>query len=260
MKRIHLFEFEDFSWFPRFLRKCLTRYIQAIHRLLNTDQTLAELLVKVLPKRTQPQIIDLCSGSGGPMPDVLKIIRKQVGLENTRLLLTDLYPDLASAVIINKKNDQISYLTEPVDASQLGDEHPGLRTMICSMHHMKPETVKSILRSAMENRQPILTYEISDNSFPKWIWWISIPINIIMVLFITPMVRPMSWQQVVFTYIIPLLPLIIAWDGAVSNARTYTLDDLDIILKDLKSDDYTWEKDAIPGKGGRKIYLMGRAR
>ncbi len=259
MKRIQLFEFEDFAWFPRFLRQCLTRYIQAIHRLINTDQTLADLLAKVLPHSAQSQIVDLCSGSGGPMPDVLKIIREQEGLENTSLLLTDLYPDLAGAEIINKTNDHISYLTEPVDASQLGDGHPGLRTMICSMHHMKPEAVKRILRSVMESRQPILTYEISDNSFPKWIWWISIPINIIMVLFITPTVRPMSWQQIVFTYFIPILPLIIAWDGAVSNARTYTLDDLDIILKDLKSDDYTWEKGTIPGKGGRKIYLMGRS-
>ena len=71
------------------------------------------------------------------------------------------------------------------------------------------------------------------------------------------MIRPMSWQQLIFTYIVPILPIIIAWDGAVSNARTYTLADMDILLEGLKSDDYIWKKNTIKGKGGNKIYLMG---
>jgi len=32
MKRIHLFEFEDFSWFPNWLRVRMTRLIVVMHR------------------------------------------------------------------------------------------------------------------------------------------------------------------------------------------------------------------------------------
>ncbi len=87
-----------------------------------------------------------------------------------------------------------------------------------------------------------------------------IPINIIAVLLLTPMVRPMSWQQLVFTYLIPVLPLAIAWDGAVSNARTYTLEDLDMLLQRIPSENYGWTKGKIPGKGGTKLYLKGGPR
>ena len=79
-----------------------------------------------------------------------------------------------------------------------------------------------------------------------------------MVFFVTPFIRPMTWQQLVFTYIPPFpLPLFIAWDGAVSNVRTYTMNDLEELLSDLQSDDYVWEKGTIKGKPGAKSYLLG---
>ena len=41
----------------------------------------------------------------------------------------------------------------------------------------------SILKQAFDSRQGILVFEISDNSFPKWLWWIAIPVNIISTFF-----------------------------------------------------------------------------
>jgi hypothetical protein len=72
------------------------------------------------------------------------------------------------------------------------------------------------------------------------------------------MVRPMTWQQLVFTYLIPILPMFIAWDGAVSNARTYTLEDMGELIHGLSDETYTWEKGKVKGKGGNKLYLLGR--
>ena len=77
-----------------------------------------------------------------------------------------------------------------------------------------------------------------------------------MALFITPFVRPLTWKQVIFTYLIPIIPLCFAWDGAVSNVRTYTLEDLDILLEGLENEDYKWEKGKITTKAN-KIYLLG---
>jgi len=70
------------------------------------------------------------------------------------------------------------------------------------------------------------------------------------------MVRPMTWQQLVFTYIIPIIPICFGWDGAISNARTYTLNDLDELLSGIKSNNYEWEKGIIEGKTNQ-IYLLG---
>jgi hypothetical protein len=259
MKRIHLFEFEDFQWFPNFLRMCMTNYILTMHRLLGSAEDLAKLLSPILRKTKKTNIIDLCSGAGGPMAEVKQLLEKKHDFSGLSLTLTDLYPNTEAANNINAQSDaSIRYLTESVDATNLQNKNEGLRTMICSMHHMRPDTAKSILKAAKEDQQPICIFEISDNSMPFILWWLAIPTSFLMVFFITPFVRPLTFKQIIFTYLIPLIPIFIAWDGAVSNARTYTLEDWDEILADLQSDDYTWEKGTIKGKAGNKMYLIGQ--
>ncbi len=258
MKRIHLFEFEDFPWFPEWLRRCMTRLILVMHNLLGTSEKVADLIAKVLRKSESSTILDLCSGSGGPMPEVLQILHDRYGMRNVSLTMTDLYPDFKMAKELNgDEENNITYKTIPVDAVQLDGTTGGLRTMIGSFHHMRPAEARKILVAAQENREPICVFELSGNSTPVGLWWIAFPINFFMTFFITPMVRPMTWQQLLFTYLIPIIPLCFGWDGAVSNARTYTLEDLDELLQGMESDQYEWEKGTFDGKTSQ-IYLLGR--
>jgi len=261
MKRIHLFEFEDFHWFPHFLRTCMTRFIVTMHKMLGSSHDLADLVAKGLKHTDQKQIIDLCSGGTGPMLEVIDILKEKHQLDDVKLTFTDLYPNLDAAKMVNEQgNPNIEYLTDSVDATQLNVDQKGLRTMVCSMHHMRPEIAKAILKDAKDNRQPICVFEISDNSMPPtWLWWVGLPFNFLMVFFVTPFIRPLTWQQLVFTYVPPFpLPFFIAWDGGVSNVRTYTMSDYDELLVDLKANDYVWEKGLIKGKGpAPKSYLLG---
>lgn len=256
MKRIHLFEFEDLNWFPNWLRIRMTRLIIVMHRLMNSAEELASLLDGVLKETKSSQIVDLCSGSGGPMPEVIRILDLEYGRKDIQLTLTDLYPNLEAAKKFNGQEDNIAYRTTSLDATNVGKELNGLRTMICGFHHMKPDMARKILESAQKDRQPICIFEISDNSAPAFLWWIAFPFNILTCLLVTPMARPMSWQQLFFTYLIPIIPICFAWDSAVSNARTYTLKDMDQLLEGLHSETYKWEKGVIKGKT-KKIYLMG---
>jgi hypothetical protein len=260
MKRIHLFEFEDFQWFPNMLRMCMTNYILTMHRLLGSAEDLAKLLSPLLRETKKTAILDLCSGAGGPMAEVKQLLEEKHNFSALSLTLSDLYPNTEVAASINAQTDtNIQYLTESIDATNVQKKREGLRTMICSMHHMRPDTAKSILKAAKEDKEPICIFEISDNSLPFILWWLAIPTGLLMVLLITPFVRPLSFKQLFFTYIIPVLPIFIAWDGAVSNARTYTLEDWDEILADLQSDDYIWKKGTLKGKAGNKMYLTGQA-
>lgn len=256
MKRIHLFEFEDQNWFPSWLRTCMMRLITVMHKILKSKRKIAALAADVLKETPSSTIVDLCSGSGGPMPDVLQILQKEYGFTDIDLILSDLYPDLKVARNFNRHSNKILYREHPIDATTFNDDINGLRTMIGSFHHMRPDDAKKILASAQKNQQPILIFEISDNSTPIWLWWIALPVNFVMTFFITVLVRPITWQQIFFTYIIPIIPLCFAWDGAVSNARTYTLSDLDELLGNLRSKNYRWEKDILKGKTNQ-IYLIG---
>lgn len=257
MKRIHLFEFEDLTWFPNWLRVALTRSIVVMHKILKSDEELAKLLSPALEETKSNNIVDLCSGSGGPMVEVIKRLTKEPKHADLRLTLTDLYPNIPVARSINARKGNITYKTEPVDATNVDPSLDGFRTMISGFHHMKPHQAKQILKSSYDRKQPICIFEISDNSYPKFLWWATIPINFITCLIITPLVRPFTIQQFIFTYLVPIIPLCFAWDGAVSNARTYTINDINILLEDLRTKDYVWESGTIKGRGN-KLYLIGK--
>ncbi|RAK63819.1 hypothetical protein [Hymenobacter edaphi] len=257
MKRIHLFEFEDFAWFPHGLRTGLTRLIVVMHRLLGSSAHLEELLRRALAHTDTATIVDLCSGSGGPMLEVYQTLKAQPGRGHLRLTMTDLYPNRELAAAINAGDDPaLRYQTHAVDATRVDVELRGVRTMICSLHHMRPAVARGILQDAQQQRQPICVYEISDNSFPIGLWWVALLPNFLLALLLTPFVRPLTIRQLFFTYVLPVIPLCFAWDGAVSNARTYTLDDMRTLLEGLQAADYTWETGLLGGKA-RKLYLLG---
>ncbi|MFW7380197.1 MAG: hypothetical protein ACOH5I_15395 [Oligoflexus sp.] len=259
MNRQQLFEFEDLPWFPDFLRVCMTRYINFIHKLFATANKMEASLSELLKETDQKKILDLCSGSGGPMLDLYSKLKKIDGFDDLELKLSDLYPNKAEAKKISKLGDQrLTYLLEPVDATTPNEKHEGVRTMISSFHHMPVSVAKSILQSASDSRQPIFIYEMTDNSLPHAAHWITLPIGALMVLLFTPFVRPLSLTQIIFTYIVPILPLVIAWDAAVSNVRTYSPADLEELLAEIPIHGYSWHKMILGGRGGNSLVLIGK--
>lgn len=258
MKRIQLFEFEDQSFFPDSIRQCMTSYIVAFHRMVGSDSLYAPLIAEALKSTGLNKITDLCSGGGGCMPMILDKLAADHGMKPD-VMLTDLYPNKRAAAYWEKTSPQIRYNLTSVDAGNVPPHLDGLRTMVCSFHHMPPPVARSILADAYQQKRPIAIFEISDNAPPIFLWWLPLLIGPIMVLFMTPFIRPLTWQQILFTYFIPILPFLIAWDGAASNARTYTLDDVKELLQGLEGPGYKWELGALSKKGypAKLPYVIG---
>lgn len=264
MKRIQLFEFEDQEWFPSWMRTCMTNLIMVLLRMIGTSEVLSYLIARILKEKNLSQIVDLGSGSGGAMPEVLKALHKIEGLNRVELVMTDLYPNKAVAKKFNENTeDKISYLETPVDATGLHSTPNGLKTMMNSFHHMPPKAARKILESAVENKQPLLIYEMAENKIPVVVWAlflpIALPVLMLMTWFMTPFVKPLTWKQVVFTYLIPIIPICYAWDGQASLPRMYSFDDLDILLEGLETPDFYWEKGFAKKGNGKKAgtYLVG---
>ena len=260
MKRIQLFEFEDFSWFPGWLRICMTNLIVILQKMIGIPEVLSGLIANILRKKNLLNIVDLGSGSGGVMPEVMESLRNDQNLKNIQMVLTDLYPNQEMYKKFNiNRNDQISYLETSVDATNIANAPEGLKTMINSFHHMPPKKARAILESAQRTNQPLLIYEMGVNSIPLLIWWLLLPISLIIIIIMVLFMTPLTWRQIVFTYLIPIIPVCYAWDGQASLPRMYTLKDLDVLLEGLGSDNYTWEKGYAKKKNGKKqgTYLLG---
>jgi hypothetical protein len=265
MKRVQLFEFEDFNWFPSIFRDSMTKLIVVLHKMMGIKDVLAELVSDVLKQSNSSRIVDLGSGSGGPMPLVQQTLLEKG--QKIDLIMTDLYSNKSAMIEFNSDTtDAISYHSSSVDATDLKNAPEGVKTLINSFHHMPPTQAKKILRSAQESKQHILIYEMAENNIPLLLWWLFLPISlvvlIVMTLFMTPYVKKLTWQQVVFTYLIPIIPICYAWDGQASLPRMYTMNDIDQMLNEFPSDEYIWKKGVALNAKGKKqgTYLVGKPK
>jgi len=265
MKRVHVLELEDLSWFPSWLRTAMTNLIVVFSRLIGVTPVLAALVGRALREGDLRAVVDLGSGAGGVMPDVLAAVREDEALADTRLTMTDLYPNLDAIDRFAHDGDaRTEYRAQPVDATDLASAPAGLKTMVNCFHHMRPAQARAILASAKDSGQPILVYEMGENVVPFALWCLLLPISLpivgLMVFVLTPMVRPLTFRQLFFTYVIPVIPVCYAWDGQASMPRLYTLDDMDELLEGLDGDGYLWEKGPAKSASGKKLgtYLLGR--
>jgi hypothetical protein len=84
-----------------------------------------------------------------------------------------------------------------------------------------------------------------------------VPFNVLAMM---PLARPFRWAWLVFTYLIPLLPLIVFWDGVVSMLRIYSPEQMKALTAEFQAPNYLWEVGRlhVPGIPGGLPYLVGR--
>ncbi|APQ16123.1 hypothetical protein [Maribacter hydrothermalis] len=264
MKRIQLFEFEDFNWFPKTIRSGMTNLIVVLHKMMGTKEVIANLLLDCRKAYPFSKIVDMGSGSGGIIPDAVDILNAQ-NIENPiALLLTDLHPNTEMIEHIkNSGHKNVTYSSIPLDATNLTEAPSGLKTMLNSFHHMPPKKAKAILKTAQDNQQPILIYEMAQNTIPLILWWVLLPLSLvilfIMALLLTPFSKPLTGKQLLFTYIIPIIPICYAWDGQASMPRTYTSKDIELMLKEIKNENYKWKISPAKKANGKSsgYYILG---
>jgi hypothetical protein len=64
------------------------------------------------------------------------------------------------------------------------------------------------------------------------------------VLVLTPAVRPFRWSRLFWTYLVPVLPAAILFDGVVSTLRVYTPDEMLAMGREVGGDEYECEAGA----------------
>lgn len=256
MKRIQLFEFEDFSALPQFIRKGITGLLEVFHNMMGSAEMVGIELEKLRQLHAFNQIVDLGSGSGGIMPSVVhRLNANQLELP-VSLLLSDKFPNPNVVERFNKAGQaNVKYASQSVNATELSKAPEGLKTMIACFHHMHPDSARTILRSAAENKQPLFIYEVASNTIPLLLWWLLLPLSLLilaaMALVMTPFVKGIGPLQLIFTYLIPIIPLVYAWDGQASLVRTYTKKDLEPFLHALENLGMQWEWKELKNAKGR---------
>ena len=251
--RFHLFELEDFAWFPNIIRDLATDYLQFMESRMALHRPVVPVLAEALRTTGVTTVVDLCAGGGGPVVGLQRELA-DAGV-SVRFILTDKYPNVPAFERLERDHPGIEGYEAPVDATAVPGELVGFRTVFNAFHHFKPADARAVLQSAVSARQPIGVFEIPERTIPIVIaTMVFVPI---LVLLATPFIRPFRWERLLFTYLIPLVPLTCFWDGFVSQLRAYTPPELQDLAAGLGDVGYDWKAGKVPGPPPHLTYLVG---
>lgn len=237
-RRIHCFEVNDSTVFPAFLRESI---IEILGKTISNGAIYAPALplFEQFCRRSRcDTILDLCSGSGESAAMLMQGL-KEADTRSVRCYLSDLQPARhALSAQVRQHPDRLQQLDHPVDACHVSDVPPHqARTLVAAFHHFKPDQAERILRDAVATRTAIFILE----PFPPRLKH-TLPFFI--KSFIPGALNPLTshkdqWLKALFTYLLPIIPLLGWWDTVISALRMYPEQELRQMV--AGSDDYCWE-------------------
>lgn len=239
------FEFHDQSWFPESLRDSVTDALQFILSLGGIYRPIVPLLSKAIEAAGAQRVVDLCSGGSGPWLWLHRLLREKSG-RAIEVCLTDKFPNIPAFENVNRSADgQVTFFAEPVDAANLPPDLAGFRTIFTSFHHFRPDEAVAILQNAVDDAQGIGVFEAARRH----------PLTILLTLLMplggflsAPFIRPFRFSRLFWTYVIPVIPFVLYFDGVASCLRAYSTRELHKLIAQVKSHrEYVWQVGEAPG-------------
>jgi hypothetical protein len=254
--RLQLFEFTDLPGLPRPVRRWLGDYLRGVVTLTRLFEPAAPRIAALLRSAGTDQVVDLCSGAGGPWPALAPCVEVALG-RPVHVHLTDLHPDGdAWAWLEADATRGVTGYPGPVRADHVPAELPGVRTLFDGFHHLPPAAARAVLADASRRGVPILAAEAVERSALGLVGVLASPLLVWMV---TPFLRPVSISRLLLTYLVPVVPLLVLWDGVVSVLRCYRPEELRALASGLPGD-LEWRVERARPRGPAATFLTGTPR
>jgi hypothetical protein len=240
MRRVQFFEIHDQPWFPAFLRDQVTDDLQV---LLNIGKPYGDILPQLregIERAGADRVLDLCSGAGGPWPWLADALAR--GGRKICVELSDKYPNAKARSRVQSNSANLHYREESVDGTRVPHGLSGFRTFFTSFHHFPPQQAREILRDAVNRRQGIGVFEIPGR---RPLTLLLLPLVLIADILVVPFLGPQplaraAWS-LVWRWLVPVVPLVLLFDGVVSCLRAYSPRELRELTNGLADDGYRWE-------------------
>ena len=219
-------------------------------------QPIVPLLSEALKESGNTQLVDLGSGGGGGLLWLNSELQKNN--PQLKILLTDYYPNITAFEHTKQQAINFDFVKTSVDAREVPKELKGLRTQFLSLHHFKPKDATQILQNAVNSKSAIAIFEAQERSIPSVLAMFFSPITLLLT---TPFIRPFKIGRLIFTYLIPIVPLFVWWDGMVSSLRTYSAEEMNSLVKGVENhESFNWKIDRVKSGPGVVLYLIGTAK
>ncbi|KAF2839562.1 hypothetical protein M501DRAFT_1010660 [Patellaria atrata CBS 101060] len=250
-----LFEFSDQWFMPCYIRHRVQDALtfEWTHRIpiiqtKSPAQRASDLLLRTLNRvpelsNSKLTIIDFCSGGGGPVPVIENLVNSHLEAHSRPAIpfsLSDLHPNIDSWMEHTSRSPNLSFIPNPVDAadpplaaqSATSSSHPSssngpssfqtpdtkiLRLYCLAFHHLPNPVARAVLQSTLETADAFAILELQDRRI------LSLPLMLMqfpLALLSAPFWFGLRPLPLLFTYVIPVIPTVLAFDGFVSALRT----------------------------------------
>lgn len=257
MPRRHGIEIHEQAWCPGAVRDGVTDFLQFSANLGDYFALSVPLLRRGLARSRTRLIVDLCSGAGGPWPRLYERVAAGED-EKLTVLLTDRQPNARSMQLATEESEGgLRYLPEPVDARLVPPQLAGFRTLFHSFHHFRPREARAILQDAVNQGQGIAIFETTERRSRAYLTMLFGPFYAMVTAL---WMRPFRWSRAFWTFVVPLIPIAITFDGIVSCLRSYSPFELELLIAEVDARGYEWEIGHLPIPSTsllRLTYLMG---
>ncbi|SPQ26796.1 3b288a8e-4285-4802-bdd6-8b3f1d7911ff [Thermothielavioides terrestris] len=289
--RMHVFEIADFPWFPGFLRG----YVQAgltaawtthvpFLQPSSPAQVVARLLVTHLPNLHSYTFIDFCAGGGGPTPSIEQHLnqsllpaaasaaqdqnhhhkQQQPRQKPVQFVLTDLHPHTDLWAQAAARSSNLAYEREPVDAARvpralLARHARGgkkvFRLFNLAFHHFDDGLARRILKDTLDGGgDGFGIFELQDRSIAGFVACCLFGLGV----FVMAPYYALLWGAplaLLFTYVVPILPFVLVFDGWMSCLRTRTPDEVVALLRTCGAEGGEAEIQKWEVKSGREEFM-----
>lgn len=238
-------EIHELTFCPHSLRCMLTDVLAEFSRRSKIYYPANLLIERAMKKGAFTKLRDFCSGGGLFLASLEDYLRETM-IDDTKISVCDKFPNIEAFEKLSKlSGGRISYDHDPVDINAPSDKGPEFRTAFSATHHFEPEEIEKTIRRAVGDKCGIgfFDYVVFD--------WIQTPMRLVltfpMVWFITLFIRPLTWRRLLFTYVIPAVPMLTFIDALISHMKGYSVKDLSKIAASLSDlQDCTIEYGQLP--------------
>ena len=225
MKRKQVFQFSNQKWYPSFLKRDMYEFMSWFVGKVNAAKPFLPVLEEVIGHTQTKAIINIDSKIGA-------------GIETVMPLLPE------STEVIN------------VELERFSTHNKGMYTFINSFHQLDEKKATYYLTRIADSGNSVAVLEGNNDSLWQVVGMtIFVPLTVILS---APFVQPFRITRLIFTYLIPILPVVTMLDGFLALFKLYNPNDLNELVSNIPVKSYVWKSGkADNGRGGKIIYLMG---
>jgi hypothetical protein len=253
LRRLQLFEVLDQSWCPQAVRHGATDCLEAIISRTDIYRYVRGQIFRAIEECGAERVVDLCSGGGGPWlsPGWRDALAKHAPLT---VALTDKFPSDVLAARLGG-DPCLSCVDFSVDAASVPESLRGFRTIFSSFHHFPDSIARDVLGDAVRCGDGFAMAEVTSRTLRAFATILLMPV---FAWVLTPRMRPFRWSRLLLTYLLPLIPLVVLWDGMVSCVRTRTPEELLVLTRGFPQ--YEWTAGYAHGSWLAPVFLIGRPK